>query len=1238
MNADTYELKEALLNNAVDLISYALGTAPNKAASSRKEMRWGNKGSFVFNIYGRKRGLWYDFEAQEGGDIFTLVGQRILRTKHFVEICNWCREWLGWPPDGPAPNIFDDDMRRREKAQKQAEKDEKEEQDQKKRINKARSIWDRSVSILGTAAEKYLVQVRKINAANWPDALRFDPTEHALVVAVTTTDNKFVGVQIIRLTKEGRKIAKDGLKRQKLSYGVVASGAVRYSAPHEGGPLLVAEGPETGLSVWCAASYETWVSLGSITKLSLPKNRRIIICRDDDDRHSKARSSLTNQIRQWRQDGFNITEVYPWNSRQYGGLDFNDLMQLDGPSHIRARILLGLREHSDTSNFLSVDEARVKLDNCVSTFFSLAKEGHKVAHAIRVSLGTGKTETAIRQAIHWLNEIRKQFDEKGNQDQRIIVFSVPEHRLSDDIKRRVQSIAEASHLSVEVWRGREATSPDDKRKMCENIDEVRLAQSHLANIGEEVCPECAYFNGCPYLEQQDMEADILIVAHAMLFHEAIALVKKRGLLALIVDESPWAAGLKGVGDQNMTISLDALDSGAMPIPQGDGPMGGARLSDLRSRLKNALVRESDGPVRKEALLKQGFGMQSGKDGKDLEWKRKQGKKDGNWRDRIENRTLLPMIQVWEAVEALMAPDAPQKSGFIELTRNKNKTRILTIRGHATLGSNWNVSTLFIDATLDLELLKPFWPHVELIDDLLADAPYQYIYQTTGRSFGKSLLQPLQTPPKNEKAVEEEKRRSNARRRVVSFINRVDRETGGATLVISNKRIVEELALPPHIHRAHFNAVAGHDKWGDVKAIVIVGRTQPPPKAVEDIAAALTGRAPNALTGWYPGGDVFWKIRGDSGVTTILGEADTHPDEMCERIRSRIAEGEVMQAIGRGRGVNRKEQNPLAVFVLSDVNLPVPIDGILSNDLIFKPTPEDLMLSEGGVAFEDGAAAALAYPSLWKTAEAARTAMHRASSVTFPYKNSSIGDCNDASRLRSVTYQRQGNGQHKAKAKFDSLRITDPRLTLERFLGPLAFFELTLAPDEQGFDYTKLNPQIFREFCLRRLAELYLEAPIPLSRAEAEREMLTAYQLISGTINSEVVSVSFHDIWFDLLDRWDLDIRALADKLWEERNQERAKSRLKLALAIFNAHAELQISCPTGMLKDEWPQAVTDSCHLIKEFATEAIEQGWTVEDLYAKPFNDRIGLVYWLSGEKISEFYADYIITTSGREFLPSHI
>ena len=57
------------------------------------------------------------------------------------------------------------------------------------------------------------------------------------------------------------------------------------------------------------------------------------------------------------------------------------------------------------------------------------------------------------------------------------------------------------------------------------------------------------------------------------------------------------------------------------------------------------------------------------------------------------------------------------------------------------------------------------------------------------------------------------------------------------------------------------------------------------------------------------------------------EGNQHPDPRAEAVRWAICEAELIQAIGRGRGVNRTADNPLQIDILTNVCLPIEVDEI-----------------------------------------------------------------------------------------------------------------------------------------------------------------------------------------------------------------------------------------------------------------------------------------------------------------------
>jgi hypothetical protein len=159
--------------------------------------------------------------------------------------------------------------------------------------------------------------------------------------------------------------------------------------------------------------------------------------------------------------------------------------------------------------------------------------------------------------------------------------------------------------------------------------------------------------------------------------------------------------------------------------------------------------------------------------------------------------------------------------------------------------------------------------------------------------------------------------------------------------------------------------------------------------------------------------------------------------VAEAIRWQIAEGELIQIIGRSRGVNRTVADPVEILVLADMPLPLPINQTLSS-VDLDPSPVDLMMAAGAVAFENPTDAASAYPFLWRTRGAAKMAFARFAKPrlgTFPYKYSLIRECTQPPA--EVSYQRSGAGRSPSVAQVDLNLIKDPAATLTEKLGKLA---------------------------------------------------------------------------------------------------------------------------------------------------------------------------------------------------------
>jgi len=221
----------------------------------------------------------------------------------------------------------------------------------------------------------------------------------------------------------------------------------------------------------------------------------------------------------------------------------------------------------------------------------------------------------------------------------------------------------------------------------------------------------------------------------------------------------------------------------------------------------------------------------------------------------------------------------------------------------------------------------------------------------------------------------------------------------------------------------------------VRAMVVVGRTMPSPRSVELQAEALTGAAVPPLPGWYPRVDATREMADGS---LQAAEADRHPHPTAEALRQQACEHGLVQVVGRGRGVNRGPNNPLDVLLLVDTPVSLPVqDTLAAADMA--PSPADLMLSLGGIAYADPGAAHQAYGKAMGTRNTIGLKMREAGrSARSPYEDSYLGSRADLAHIR---YQRAGSGHRPAEAWVDRSVVADPHAEIERCQGPLAHFEL-----------------------------------------------------------------------------------------------------------------------------------------------------------------------------------------------------
>ena len=149
------------------------------------------------------------------------------------------------------------------------------------------------------------------------------------------------------------------------------------------------------------------------------------------------------------------------------------------------------------------------------------------------------------------------------------------------------------------------------------------------------------------------------------------------------------------------------------------------------------------------------------------------------------------------------------------------------------------------------------------------------------------------------------------------------------------------------------------------------------------------------------------------------------------MRAAICDDEMIQALGRGRGVNRTANNPLEAHILADVALPVAHDRVLAWEAVCPDIIQRMLLR--GLAVDSPADASMLHPGQFENAEVAKKAFQRAGfGGHFP-----IVDTYREMSLNPAKYRLGGPGRGWRRATWITGTVDEVRGKLEAAIGPLA---------------------------------------------------------------------------------------------------------------------------------------------------------------------------------------------------------
>lgn len=1060
-----------------------------------QEWRWGRKGSLSVVIAGALAGMWFDHEEGRGGWFSDLVGRDLGMARE--DATDWIADRIGMAAlprparQRPKPSATPaNDPGEPPTASTTAPPETCPDDAAAPAPNRADEAAVRATRIWASARpapedHPYLAPKQAASLALRTDAGR------RLVVPLQDIDGRIHSVEFI---------APDGAKRflaggaKKGHFAVVGAEPGLLAEP--GGPLLICEGWATGASLHIATGHTVIAAMDAGNLMPVAEALRarfpaadLVLVADNDTKPDRDGNPGVEAARKvaLAVDGRLAVPDGPG--------DANDLFCSEGPDVVAALVASAARIPPPPPTYpapvLTPDEARASLAETIAGFMAAipdywaaveaAQEEARNSDADRdpldfyivaraalppllglpVDVGLGKTSSA-RAAIAELIA-------GGGIGNRKVVYAVPRH----DLGAEQVTAFETTGLRAMLWKGRTAPDPTDDNPdqlMCLDTEATFDALEIEHPVEQSCCKVkngaelllCPWFHDCGYQRQKPLAqaAQVIVCAHDSLFHMKPQVIGEVGLL--VIDEGFWQSGLRGL-DGKATLTQDGLEPGRTSLTcyNGKGKIDVGATADLisaRERLCKALRVTEPGPLRLGLLEAVGLTPDECREAATLERRRmrdaglRPGMSPVERRKRIE-AVLPPGGEPWAPpgrcatlwlilAEALENGHDAAGAELVHEMTDAGSVRALRLRWRSRMRNGWAAQApiLHLDATLRPELVQTYLPRIAIGTPVAARQPHVRVRQVTGSPTSARALTPADDAP--ERDHKSAATRLRDLRAWIDLRARQCHRAGQAIdlLVVGQKAAIDALrsaGLPLRVEAVHFNALSGLDRWGGIGGMVVLGRTLPAPRTVELIAMALTGRVPAPTPEdagwWYPMVERRVRLAGDRSAPLAMEE---HTDPTVEAVRWSICEGELIQAMGRGRGVNRTAATPLEIDLLTDVVLPVTVDAlVLWSDL--RPTRRDLM-ALSGIVLGNATDMATCFPELWSTRDAAKKDGQRKGTNDYyrDFYNSRMSPSS-----AEVTYRPEGPGHRARTARVDLSRIPDPEAWLTNRLGPLASFEM-----------------------------------------------------------------------------------------------------------------------------------------------------------------------------------------------------
>jgi hypothetical protein len=1102
--SDRDTIKSALLDRIDQLARDLLGD-PTQA--SRRELRYGNHGSMVVTITGDKAGLWHNHESGEGGDVFDLIGysQNLSTKNSFPKILEWSRSWLRWSDKPPADYV---PRPRQDNSAKQAAEIES-------RVAKGLDIWKGRQPLKGTLGEQYLKETRGILNLSDNSDIHYHPgVWHnksrkklpVVLIPATNTDGVIRAVQAVMFDP-------DTLQKVKppQAYGDVAGrselsdNATVRLRDDINGPVIIAEGLETALSIPGTAQGSIWMTMGLSNYLNQtpPQGRDVVLVSDGQTPGTQAWDTLERTAEQLTEAGHLVRIAKPPEDN-----DLNDVLRDQGYDAVGQIIdnaeewqpALAPGQLTEPDRIQAVKDATALLNSTVRDWIGEAVNWFSGEVPPQTgaagAAGLGKTYQAV-MALADTPEVR---------DKHVDIYA-PTVDLGRHWAARLKDAAPDLNIIQILGRGH-IPDPVSGEAMCLKPDVAEKVSEQGLSVQETLCKSrepglngeyqtCSHYGTCKYQKQfHDTGAAVRVMAHAYLPINRPEGQPKADMA--IVDESFYKDAIA-----EKRLPLDAIIKPRKATLQighifdPDKPtLTAARMSSLSETVHSALL--NDRPLA-AAIIEAGFTSEEVKQAAVTElMDMNDSPIDPSMPDDEQLRRLsiyrrndtLSLNRMWRLIhDEMTAEHNPPAKGVRDQAHNlkaqtsdevehsigngevcrvwrqgrpvtvtdKDGVKEFEVRDY--LEMSWQkpinrinkIPVFLIDADLDAEIAGKFFPELKTVDIPAPRNAHVVQISDTARSL-TSLLS-------FDSASDSERQRSANRLNDAREMIRREAWSSKRVLVIAPKKIrIVLTGQEPDVNNrlpvsgafegnndvqvAHFGAIRGIDTFKDFDTVVVVSRNQPPAEGIEGVARAL----------WWDR-ETPLQFHGDGRLPTeerllerTRGRSETvsvdiHPDPDVQRLMDQIRERETLQGIDRLRLIHIEA--PKRVVVLSNI----PLEGLAADEV---KTWNGLVPCKGVIAFmrygvmpSSATAQTECFPDLWKTANAAKK--DRRSVVGERGVQTLIDILLRTCTPLKVSYRKIGKTRGSPSTALIDGRHRNPQAELEKLVGPVQDFRILVGP-------------------------------------------------------------------------------------------------------------------------------------------------------------------------------------------------